>query len=154
MIYDMKHSQIQKKRWTYSETCVYNLSYHIFWCPKYRKRILVGDVAERLRELLYQKADENGWMIRSLEIMPDHVHVFLSATPSDAVAQILAKLKGGTARQMREEFPQLKRFLPTLWTRSYYVESVGHVSAKTIEKYIADQKLRSASQKRRHSTHD
>lgn len=149
----MKHSQSQKKRWTYSESCVYNLSYHIIWCPKYRKPILVGDVAERLRELLCEKAEANGWRIRTLEIMPDHVHVFLSATPSDAVAQILATLKGGTARQMREEFPYLKRFLPTLWTRSYYVESVGHVSSKTIEKYIADQKLRSAMQKRRHSPH-
>lgn len=149
----MKHSQSQKKRWTYSESCVYNLSYHIIWCPKYRKPILVGDVAERLRELLFEKAEANGWRIRTLEIMPDHVHVFLSATPSDAVAQILATLKGGTARQMREEFPHLKRFLPTLWTRSYYVESVGHVSSKTIEKYIADQKLRSATQKRRHSSH-
>lgn len=149
----MRHSEIKKKRWTYSETCVYNLSYHIIWCPKYRMRILVGDVAARLKELLYEKAHENGWTVRSLEIMPDHVHIFLSATPSDAVAQILAVLKGGTARQMREEFPHLKRFLPTLWTRSYYVESVGHVSSRTIEKYIADQKLRSASQKRRHSSH-
>lgn len=150
----MHHSRTQKKRWTYSDTCVYNLSYHIIWCPKYRKRILVGDVADRLKELLYLKSEANGWTIRSLEIMPDHVHVFLTATPSDAVAQILAILKGGTARQLRNEFPHLKRLLPTLWTRSYYVESVGHVSARTIEKYIADQKLRSATQRRRHSTHD
>lgn len=150
----MRHPEIQRKRWTYSSTCVYNLSYHIVWCPKYRRPVLVSDVADRLRELLIRKAETNGWTVRSLEIMPDHVHVFLSVTPSESIAQVLAVLKGGTARQLREEFPHLKRLLPTLWTRSYYVESVGHVSAKTIEKYIADQKQRSATQKRRHSTHD
>ncbi len=150
---DENNSTKRGKRWVFSETCVYNLSYHIVWCPKYRRKVLVGDVADRLRELLCEKAEENGWKIRSLKIMPDHVHVFLSATPSDAVALILAKLKGGTAKRLREEFPHLKKLLPSLWTRSYYVESVGHVSARTIEKYIAEQKLRSFAKKRLHSSH-
>lgn len=147
----MKHLAAVK-RWTYSSSCVYNLSYHIIWCPKYRLPVLVGEVAERLRVLILEKAAENGWVVRSIEVMPDHVHVFLSATPSDSVARILAVLKGGTSKALRTEFPCLRRRLPTLWTRSYYVESVGHVSEKTIERYIQDQKPRSG--KGRHSSHD
>lgn len=141
-----------KKRWVYSPTCVYNLSYHLIWCPKYRKPVLVGAVAERLRDLILDKAEAGGWVVRDLEVMPDHVHVFLSAAPSDSVAQIMAALKGGTARTLREEFPQLRRKLPSLWTRSYYAESVGHVSEKTVRRYIQDQKLRGGNG--RHSSHD
>jgi len=149
----MKHSETASARWTYSSSCVYNLSYHIIWCPKYRKRVLVGDVAEKLKAFIIDRSARNGWTVRSLEVMPDHVHVFLSAKPSNSVAQILAVLKGGSAKVLRDEFPHLKRLLPSLWTRSYYVESVGHVSAKTIERYINDQKTRSASSTWRHSTH-
>lgn len=147
----MKHSQVNR-RWTYAGTCVFNLSYHIIWCPKYRRPLLVDGVDTFLRKLLEQRCEEYGWTIHSLEIMPDHVHLFLSVTPADSVAQVVSILKGGSARELRERFPHLKRLLPTMWTRSYYVESVGHVSAKTIEKYIADQKVR--PKYTRHSSHD
>ena len=149
----MRHSDIASSRWTYDPSCVYNLSYHIIWCPKYRKKVLVGDVAEKLKEFIVSRSNDNGWTVRSLEVMPDHVHVFLSAKPTNSVAQILSVLKGGSAKALRDTFPHLKRLLPSLWTRSYYVESVGHVSAKTIERYISDQKTRSSSTMRRHSTH-
>lgn len=114
--------------------------------------MLVGAVERRLRELILEKAAANGWVVRSLEIMPDHVHVFLSAAPSDSVALILSVLKGGTSKVLRTEFPLLRKVLPTLWTRSYYVESVGHVSEKAIMRYIEDQKLRPKGE--RHSSHD
>ena len=147
----MKHSQV-KRRWTYAGTCVFNLSYHIIWCPKYRRPLLVDGVDTFLRTMLEQRCAEYGWTIRSLEIMPDHVHLFLSVTPADSVAQVVSILKGGSAKELREHFPHLKRLLPTMWTRSYYVESVGHVSAKTIERYIHDQKTR--PKVIRHSSHD
>lgn len=147
----MRHSLKATRRWTFSDTCVYNLSYHIIWCPKYRRPLLKDGVDDYLRELIERRCSESGWTIRSLEIMPDHVHLFLSVTPSDSIAQVMSVLKGGTAREMRERFPHLKRLLPAMWTRSYYVESVGHVSEKTIERFIADQKVR--PKESRHSSH-
>ena len=77
-----------------------------------------------------------------MEIMPDHVHIFIMATPSDCVAHIASQLKGYTSHQLRDEFPHLRSRLPTLWTRSYYVESVGHISEHTIRKYIEEQKTK------------
>lgn len=122
--------------------CVYNLAYHIIWCPKYRKKVLVGDIEKRLKELLLQKAKENDWQIDNMEVMPDHVHIFIKTTPSDSPALVAAQLKGFTSNQLRKEFTCLRSKLPTLWTRSYYAESVGHISEDTIKKYIDEQKLK------------
>ena len=130
------------KRWKVNVGCVYNLAYHIIWCPKYRKKVLVGEVETRLKELLLQKAEENGWEIENMEVMPDHVHIFVKTTPSDSPALVAAQLKGFTSHCLRSEFSSLRSRLPTLWTRSYYVESIGYISEKTIKKYIDEQKLR------------
>ena len=78
--------------------------------------------------------------IESLEVMPDHVHLFVKATPAEAPQYIVAQLMGYTSRVLRTEFISLKKKLPTLWTRSFYVESVGHISQSTIQKYIKEQK--------------
>lgn len=77
-----------------------------------------------------------------MEVMPDHIHIFIKATPSDSPSLIAAQLKGFTSHCLREEFQSLRSSLPTLWTRSYYVESIGHISEKTIKKYIDEQKLK------------
>lgn len=130
------------KRWKTNIGSVYNLSYNLIWCPKYRKKVLVDAVENRLKELLYLKAQECGWDIEQMEIMPDHVHVFIKATPSDSVAHIASQLKGYTSHQLRKEFSHLRSRLPTLWTRSYYVESIGHISEHTIRKYIEEQKTK------------
>ena len=128
------------ERWKTNAGCVYNVSYYIIWCTKYRRKLLLGEVEERLRSLLIEKATANGWDIPELEIMPDHVHLFVKATPSDSIAHITSQLKGYTSFSLRNEFPHLKQRVPTLWTRSYYVETIGHISEKTILKYIEDQK--------------
>lgn len=128
------------ERWKTNPGCVYNVSYHIIWCTKYRRKLLLGEVEERLRSLLIEKATANGWDIPELEIMPDHVHLFVKATPSDSIAHITSQLKGYTSFSLRNEFPHLKQRVPTMWTRSYYVETIGHISEKTILKYIEDQK--------------
>lgn len=127
-------------RWKTNRGSVYNLGYHIIWYPKYRRKKLVGDIERRLRELLYEKASQNNWEIKELEIMPDHVHLFIKATPSDCVSHIVSQLKGYTANMLRKEFESLRRELPTLWTRSFYVESVGRISEQKIIKYIENQK--------------
>ncbi len=128
------------KRWKRSVTTVYNIGYHLIWCPKYWRKVLVGEVAERLKELLLQKAREIGVEIAQMEVMPDHVHLFVKTDPRNSPHFIVQQLKGYTSRILRKEFPFLKSCLPSLWTRSYYCESVGHISEETIRKYIEDQK--------------
>jgi len=131
---------MENKRWTTSNKAVYNLGYHIIWCPKYRRKLLVNSVESRLKELLYLKANELSLTIKACEIMPDHVHLFVSTSPVDSPHFIVQQFKGYTSRILRQEFPHLKTRVPTLWTRSYYVESVGHISESTIERYIMEQK--------------
>ena len=93
---------------------VFTLKYHLVWCPKYRKPVLGGPVARRLKELLEEKAAELGATIHALEIMPDHVHMFVESDPTLAPAHIAAQFKGFTSRILREEFPLLKSRLPVL----------------------------------------
>ena len=128
------------ERWKTNAGCVYNVSYHIVWCSKYRRKVLSGEVEIQLKRLLSERSAENGWQLEKMEVMPDHVHIFIKATPSDSPAHIVSQLKGYTSFKLREEFPHLKKRIPTLWTRSYYVETIGHISESTIIRYIEDQK--------------
>ncbi len=128
------------KRWKTSTSTVYNVCYHIIWCPKYRRKVLEGDVEIRLKELLHDKAEELEVEIEEMEVMPDHLHLFVNASPALAPHHIVQQFKGLTSRRLREEFPSLKSRLPSLWTRSYYIETIGHISEDTIRQYIKDQK--------------
>jgi len=127
-------------RWKRLATTVYNIGYHLIWCPKYRRKVLVGEVAERLKELLFQKAREIGVEIAQMEVMPDHVHLFVKTDPRNSPHFIVQQFKGSTSRVLRKEVPFPEKPAPSLWTRSYYCESVGHISEETIRKYIEDQK--------------
>ncbi|MGY1498029.1 IS200/IS605 family transposase [Streptomyces sp. QTS52] len=118
---------------------VSNLGLHVVWCPKYRRPVLGGRVAERLDELIRAKADERGWEIISLEVMPDHVHLFLKHDPKSSASYVANQFKGFTSRVLRFEFPHLKSRMPTLWSSSYFVASVGAVSADALEEYISTQ---------------
>jgi putative transposase len=128
------------ERWKRTKKCVYNIGYHLIWCPKYRRKVLVEDVEKRLKELFYEKAKELSITIDKMEVLPDHVHLFVKCSPVNSPHLIVKHLKGYSSRIMRLEFPKLKSRLPSLWTRSYYCESVGHISEETIKKYIDDQK--------------
>lgn len=128
------------KRWKTNKSSVYNIGYHIIWCSKYRRNVLIGDIESRLKDLVIQKSNENGWSIENIEIMPDHLHLFIKATPSDSISHIVSQLKGYTSSVLRNEFELLRTRLPTLWTRSFYVETIGHISESVIKKYIDDQK--------------
>lgn len=127
-------------RWTHSNTTVFNIGYHIIWCPKYRRKVLVDGIDIRLKDILIEKAIAIGCEITIQEIMPDHVHIFVKANPTLAPHYIVQQLKGYSSRILRKEFPKLKSRLPTLWTRSYYCESIGHISEETVKKYIENQK--------------
>jgi putative transposase len=100
----------------------------------------VDDIEIRIKELLNVKANDIGLSIKAMEVMPDHVHLFVKCQPTDNPQWIVKNLKGYTSRMLRKEFPQLKKRLPCLWTRSYYCETVGHISAASIKKYIEQQK--------------
>ena len=127
-------------RWKHSSTSVFNLGYHLIWCPKYRRKVLIGKVEERLKSLLSEKALEIQVSIMEMEIMPDQLHLFVKANPTAAPHWIVQLLKGYTSRRLRQEFSSLKSRLPTLWTRSYYVESCGHISEEAVRRYIEEQK--------------
>jgi len=114
------------------------VNYHFVWCPKRRRKILVGDLAVRLKELVESKTNQMGIEILALEIMPDYVHLFVSCPPRVAATQIVFRLKGYTSRVLRKEFLYLMR-MPSLWTRSYFVSTAGNVSADTIRRYIDEQ---------------
>jgi putative transposase len=118
------------------------LKYHLVWCPKYRRPVLDVKIAARLEEILRETCDQLEVEILALEIMPDHVHLFISSDPRWAVAGLMARLKGGSSKILREEFPSLRSRLPTLWSRSYYAGTVGHVSEATVRQYIKEQKGR------------
>jgi putative transposase len=120
----------------------YNINYHLVWCPKYRRPVLAGDVGTRLAELLPKHVHELGGEVLEVVVQPDHVHLFASFPPTLAISQIMHKLKGASSHQLRLEFPHLRSRLPSLWTRSYYVGTAGHVSAATIQRYIDEQKGR------------
>ncbi len=122
--------------------CVYNLHYHLVWCPKYRKSVLFGPVENALKQLLEEKATALDVHIEALEVMPDHVHLDIAAPPTLAPAQLANQFKGYTSRVLRQQFPHLKSRLPTLWSRSYYVGSAGAVTAETVKRYIEEQKKR------------
>ena len=134
---------MSQTRYRKTAGCVYNLHYHVVFCPKYRKPVLVGEVAQALDETLRAKAAELGAEVEALEVMPDHVHLFVAVPPIDAPQHFVNQFKGYTSRILRQRFPHLKSGLPSLWSRSYYIGSAGHVSAETIRQYIAAQKTRS-----------
>lgn len=129
-----------KQRWKSSAKAKFNIAYHLIWCPKYRRKVLVNGIDVRLKELLIEKAKDMNIVIENMEVMPDHVHLFVKCNPTDNPQQIVGQFKGYASRYLRLEFPKLKSRLPCLWTRSYYCESVGHISEATIKKYIDEQK--------------
>jgi putative transposase len=115
---------------------IFSLKYHVIWCPKYRRPVLTDTVADRLKALLIEKAAEMGATVHALEVLPDRVHLFVESDPTRAPTHLAAQFKGYTSRVLRSEFPHLRSRLPTLWSRSYYVGSVGHVSAATVRRYV------------------
>ena len=128
------------KKYSSAEHIVYSCQYHVIFCPKYRRPVLVDPYDARLKEIFYRVADENGFSILDLEVMPDHVHMVIDCNPRFGVCQCVKRLKGTSSRIMRSEFPKLKSKLPSLWTHSYFVSSVGAVTLDVVKQYIEDQK--------------
>jgi len=119
----------------------HRLQYHLIWIPKYRKRVLRGKIAIRLKGLLYEGCKMNRWWIHRINIQHDHVHVLIQLKPSDSVAKTVQLLKGATSRIIRKEFPELEEFLwgDSFWADGYFVETVGKIEEAIIRKYIEEQ---------------
>jgi len=118
---------------------VYSCKYHVIWCPKYRRKVLVGDVAERLETLVREAAAEQQSDIIELEVMPDHVHLLIEVDPQYGMHRLVKQIKGISSRVLRQEFPKIKSRLPTLWSNSYFVSTVGGAPLAIIKQYIESQ---------------
>ena len=118
---------------------VYSCEYHVIWCPKYRRKVLVGDVAERLETLVREAAAEQQSDIIELEVMPDHVHLLIEVDPQYGMHRLVKQIKGNSSRVLRQEFPKIKSRLPTLWSNSHFVSTVGGAPLAIIKQYIESQ---------------
>lgn len=119
---------------------VFSCKYHVVWCPKYRRKVLTGNVETRLKELIEQTCFEIKVDIIEMEIMPDHVHLLLEVDPQYGIHKTIKLLKGRSSFYLRKEFKYLTTKLPTLWTNSYFVSTVGGAPLNVIKQYIENQK--------------
>lgn len=119
---------------------VYSCKYHVVWCPKYRRRVLVDGIDVRLKELIKETCAEIHVDVIGMEIMPDHVHLLMEVDPQFGIHKSVKQIKGKTSRVLRQEFPVLTTRLPTLWTNSYFVSTVGGAPLSVIKQYIENQK--------------
>lgn len=119
---------------------VYSCKYHVVWCPKYRRSVLVNGVDKRLKRIILDTAKEYGAEVIELEVMPDHVHLLIEVDPQYGVHRMVRQLKGRSSRILRSEFPSLSTRLPTLWTNSYFVSTVGGSPLAVVKQYIENQK--------------
>ena len=119
---------------------VYSCKYHVVWCPKYRRSVLINGVDARLKELIKETCVHLHVEIIELEVMPDHVHLLMEVDPPFGVHRAVKQIKGYSSRILREEFSWLKSRLPSLWTNSYFVSTVGGAPLSVIRQYIENQK--------------
>ena len=128
------------KKYTSGHCIVFSCQYHLIFCPKYRRKVLVDGVDTRLKQLIIEKQEQYGYVVLEMEVMPDHVHLLLDIDPRVGVMKVTAQIKGFTAHCLRAEFPSLRSRIPCLWTRSKFISTVGSVSLEVVKQYILDQK--------------
>jgi putative transposase len=119
---------------------VYSCKYHVVWCPKYRRKVLIGGIETRLKELIKEVCVEIRAEILEMEIMPDHVHLLIEVDPQFGIHRAVKLIKGRTSHHLRKEFESLTTRLPSLWTNSYFVSTVGGAQLAVIKQYIENQK--------------
>ncbi|WP_079585894.1 IS200/IS605 family transposase [Mycobacteroides abscessus] len=120
----------------------YQCAYHVVWCPKYRRKVIGGRMEERLKEIIAEVIVEKGAWLIEMETMPDHVHLLVEVDPQFGVHRLVKAIKGRSSRLLREEFPWLKSKLPSLWTNSYFVATVGGAPLSVIKRYVETQQER------------
>ncbi len=128
------------KKYKSEKTLVYSCQYHVIFCPKYRRKVLTNGIDIRLKELVLEKQEQYGYEVLDMEVMSDHVHLLLDVNPQIGICKVVRQIKGYTSHTLRKEFPALKKRLPSLWTRSKFISTVGAVTLEVVKKYIENQK--------------
>ena len=126
-------------RYKSNRNVVYSCKYHVVWCPKYRRPVLVNGVDGRLKDIIRETCAEIHAELIEMEVMPDHVHLLVEVDPQYGIHRAVRLIKGRSSRLLRDEYPWLKSRLPTLWTNSYFVSTVGGAPLKTVRQYIENQ---------------
>ena len=119
---------------------VFSCKFHIVWCPKYRRSVLVDGADERLKKIIARVCEARNAQLIELEVMPDHVHLLVDVDPQFGVHRLVKEIKGSSSRELRRDFAFLKRRLPTLWTHSYFVATVGGAPRAIVKQYVESQK--------------
>ncbi|MEB3160653.1 MAG: IS200/IS605 family transposase [Synechocystis sp.] len=122
-----------------SQTIVYDCQYYVVWCVKYRKKLLVGDIETRLKQIISEVAVDVQAEIIEMETEKDHIHLLMSCDPRVGIHRVVKRMKGRSSRVLREEFSILRSRLPSLWTNSYFVSTVGGASLEVVKRYIENQ---------------
>ena len=125
-----------------SNTVCYSCKYHIIWCTKYRRNVLNEDVQQKLKILIQEIINQMNCELIEIEVMENRIHLLVECVPQLGIHKLVKKLKGVSSRILRTEFSHLRTRLPTLWTNSYFVSSVGGAPLEIIKKYIEEQKTR------------
>lgn len=119
---------------------VYRCTYHVVWCPKYRRNVIDGDIDTRLKQIIREVCAERDAPIVELKTMPDQVHLLVTCDPQYGIHRLVKGIKGRSSRLLRQEFPSLKSRMPTLWTNSYFVATVGGATLEVIKEYVENQR--------------
>jgi putative transposase len=135
------HNVVMAKYWKGDHT-THKLRYHLVWIPKYRKRVLRGEIAAHVKRLLFEACEMNRWGIEEITVQEDHIHLIIQFWPRESVAEVVQILKGGTSRIIRKTHPELKEFLwgDSLWADGYFAETIGSLDEEIVKKYIRDQR--------------
>lgn len=131
---------MKKNQYHTTEHLVFCCRYHVIFCPKYRRKVLIHGIDERFKEIVLSMQEEQNFKVLEMEVMPDHVHLLLDVDPTIGVNTLVGRIKGKTAHILCREYPEIRRRIPTLWTRSKFIATVGSVSLDVVKKYIEDQK--------------
>ena len=137
--FDLTMEKIAKIRKT--KNCKYNINYHYTWIPKTRAKVLVEPFKSDVKKFLLETCQEKGWDPLALQIMPDHIHFFMSTPPKWAPSKIVQELKADSSRKLRKKYSIIRQMRSTddFWASGYYVGTAGHVTAESVARYIAEQ---------------
>lgn len=128
------------KKYKTKKGIVYKKQFHVIWTVKYRKQLLTGKIEKRMKKIIDEVCSEKGVELKAIEVMSDHVHVLIDVDSRQPLHLLIKAFKGRTSNKLRKEFKILTTRVPSLWTRSYFCCTVGHISEETIQKYIEEQK--------------
>ncbi len=123
-----------------NKNIVYSCKYHIVWCTKYRRDIIKNNIENDLKNIIHNLANDLNVEIIEIETMPDHIHLLVDVDPQFGVHKFIKRVKGRSSRILRDKYEEIRKRIPTLWTNSYFVSSVGGTTLDVIKKYIDEQK--------------